>query len=250
MRGLFCGEFGTSVTTDSFFARLCSFLRYYKFQKLTNFLPRTYFYKLFLTKFFGFILNFSIIFALGFVTVYYYPVIEYRVLSLIDSKKNTVIDQAFEEKQVKMVAQKAYEPSVDRSLPEGQWVAIPKIGVNSNLQRIKNSDQALKKGVWMAPDYGEVGDLEMPVILAAHRFGFKWWWKDNYYKKNSFYYLPDLAEGDKVELIKNQKKWIYEIYQRGEGEKIEDYNADLILYTCKFLNSPIRYFLYARLIEV
>jgi hypothetical protein len=87
------------------------------------------------------------------------------------------------------------------------------------------------------------------MILAAHRFGWEWWWQSDYWKYNSFYLLPDTEPGDIVEIIDDQRKWTYEIYGGGEGDSILDYDADMILYTCKFLNSPVRHFRYARLVD-
>lgn len=103
----------------------------------------------------------------------------------------------------------------------------------------------------MAPDYGKPGDeYNLPIILAAHRFGWDWWWQTDYWKYHSFYNLPELEPGDMVEIIADQRKWIYEIYAGEQGEEITDYEANLILYTCKFLNSPLRHFRYARLINL
>ncbi len=141
-------------------------------------------------------------------------------------------------------------PPQDLNLPEGEWVIIPKIGVRTQLQATEDPDEALKTGVWMVPDYGRPGDLEKPVILAAHRFGWQWWWQSDYWKYHSFYLLPDLQPGDIVETIVDQRKYTYEIYAGEEGEEISDYQADMILYTCKYLNSPRRHFRYARLVDL
>lgn len=141
-------------------------------------------------------------------------------------------------------------PPQDPNLPEGQWVIIPKIGVRTELQATEDPDEALKTGVWMVPEYGRPGDLDKPVILAAHRFGWQWWWQTDYWKYHSFYLLPDLQPGDIVETIVDQRKYTYEIYAGEEGEEISDYQADMILYTCKHLNSPRRHFRYARLVDL
>lgn len=148
-----------------------------------------------------------------------------------------------------VVEQKKYEPAFDPTLPEGSWVRIPKIGVDTPALPTLDSNEALDTGVWMVPDFGRPGDDEQPIIMAAHRFGWKWWWQNDYWKKNSFYLLTDTQPGDRVEVVYEQRKWVYEIYAVEEGEEITDYDADLILYTCKFLNSPIRYFRYAKLVE-
>ncbi|MFZ5376213.1 MAG: hypothetical protein ACOZAN_00905 [Patescibacteria group bacterium] len=145
--------------------------------------------------------------------------------------------------------QETYLPPIDVSLPEGEWIVIPKIGVYSQLRSTQDPDEALEQGIWMAPDYGKPGDRELPMIVAGHRFGWDWWWQSDFGKKNSFNMLPSLVEGDQVEIISGQRKWVYEIYAGEEGQEITDYSADAIFYTCKHLNSPIRYFRYAKLLD-
>lgn len=140
-------------------------------------------------------------------------------------------------------------PPINPNLPVGDWLIIPKIGVRSQLQATSNYEDALATGLWRAPDFGKPGSLELPMIVAGHRYGWKWWWKDEYWKYNSFNLLPELQVGDRVEVISEQRKWTYEIYAGAEGTEITDYDADLILYTCKYLQSPLRFFRYARLVE-
>lgn len=142
-----------------------------------------------------------------------------------------------------------YTPPRDETLPDGDWLIIPRIGVRTPLRKTADPKEALDKGVWQAPDFGIPGDRTQPMILAAHRFGWKWWWQDDYWKYNSFYNLPETEPGDIVEVISDKRKWLYEIYAGEEGDEITDYAADLILYTCKYLQSPIRYFRYARIID-
>ncbi len=144
---------------------------------------------------------------------------------------------------------KNYQPPYDPTLPDGSWLVIEQIGVRTPLLTTIDPKEALTKGVWMAPDYGRPGDKGKPIILAAHRFGYKWWWQNDYWKKNSFYKLPETKAGTVIKIIDNKRQWEYEIYKAEEAEEISDYNADLILYTCKFLNSPVRYIRYARLIN-
>lgn len=86
-----------------------------------------------------------------------------------------------------------------------------------------------------------------PTILAAHRFGYLEWTQE-YRLKNAFYNLPKLKNGDMVEIIWDQHKYTYQVQDVVEGTEITDYTSDLILYTCKFLVSPTRIFVYARLI--
>ena len=144
------------------------------------------------------------------------------------------------------------EISRDVSLPEGHYLSIPKIGVDTIIWEGEsdNYDKALKKGVWRVndfatPDMASPGSGK-PVILAAHRFGYIEWTQE-YRLKNSFYKLPDLKPGDEVEIVWNQHRYKYKVTKLEEGEKITDYSSDLILYTCKYLVSPIRIFVYAKL---
>ena len=143
-----------------------------------------------------------------------------------------------------------YLPEINENLPTGDWLIIPRIGVHSELQATATAEEALETGVWWAPDFGLPGELDYPMIVAGHRYGWEWWWKTDYWTYHSFYRLPELQSGDEIKLISEQREWIYEIYASEEGEEIADYQADLILYTCKFLNSPLRYFQYARLVQL
>ncbi len=145
------------------------------------------------------------------------------------------------------------EISRDVSLPEGHYLSIPKIGVDTIIWEGEsdNYDKALKKGVWRVNDFATpdmaTPNSGKPVILAAHRFGYIDW-TQAYRLKNSFYKLPDLMPGDEVEIVWNQHRYKYQVTKLEEGEKITDYSSDLILYTCKYLVSPIRIFVYAKLI--
>ena len=150
-----------------------------------------------------------------------------------------------------LVEDKVTPPVKNSNLPTGNWLIIPRIGVRTELRVTVDPAEALKQGVWMAPGYGKPGDeYDLPIILAAHRFGWDWWWQTDYWKYHSFYNLPELEPGDLVEIIVDQRKWTYEIYAGEQGEEITDYEANLILYTCKFLDSPLRHFRYARLIDL
>ncbi len=142
-----------------------------------------------------------------------------------------------------------YQPPYDSTLPDGNWLSIPLIGLRSELQKTEDYDTALAQGIWQVPDFGDAGSTDLPMIVAGHRFGWDWWWKTDYWKYHSFYKLPELQPGDTVEVIADHRKWIYEIYAAEEGTEITDYSADLILYTCKYLNSPTRFFRYAKLVD-
>jgi sortase (surface protein transpeptidase) len=141
-------------------------------------------------------------------------------------------------------------PPQDLELPTTPKITIDSIGIQTNIleQSIENYELALKDGVWRVPNFGNPIQREKPIILVAHRFGYLSW-DQEYREQNSFFNLPNLETGDQIEVIWDQRKFVYEIYDSEEGTDITKYNADLILYTCKFLKSDVRIFKYARLIE-
>ncbi len=144
-----------------------------------------------------------------------------------------------------------YQPRFDASLPLENGIRIPSIGVDTGIQEstAEYYEEALKKGVWRVSDFGTPYTRNKPTIMAAHRFGYLAW-TNVFRRENSFFNLPKLKEGDIVEIIWRQRKYIYEIYATEEGEEISDYSADLILYTCEVLSSPVRIYKYARLLEI
>lgn len=143
-----------------------------------------------------------------------------------------------------------YQPPLDPDLPVQNRLLIPSLGVDTTIEEAptENYEDAFRKGVWRVPDFGDAFNREKPMILAAHRFGYLAW-TNQYRRENSFYNLPKLKLGDQVEVIWGQRKYLYEVYGEEEAEEITNYGADLILYTCKFLESDERIFKYGRLIE-
>ena len=144
-----------------------------------------------------------------------------------------------------------WQPAFNSSLSRNTTLKIPEIGLDTivNERTYQNYEDALKLGVWRVPDFGTPTDRSKPVILAAHRFGYLAW-TNIYRRKNSFYNLPKLKNGNLVEIIYKQRKYTYEIYGESRGDEITDYSANLILYTCETLNSNIRIFKYARLLQM
>lgn len=168
----------------------------------------------------------------------------------------TQIVRSEPDSDLEQLQQDVWQPPVSSNLPEGEWVVIPRIGVRTQLQQTEDPDEALQTGVWWVPDFGQPGDRELPMILAAHRFGFRWMWDrlltdgTSYATRNIFYDLPELEQGDLVEVIADQRRYIYRVYYGEATNRLTDYTADLILYTCKHLNSPIRHVRYAELLPV
>lgn len=136
-------------------------------------------------------------------------------------------------------------PRLDLSLPTNNGLIIEKIGVRGQIHEGDNWSEILKKGIWRAPNFGTPEDNQLPIIFAAHRFGYIAW-TNSFRTLNSFYNLPKLKAGDTIEVIWNQRKYIYTIYKEEVGTKISDYTANLILYTCELWNSPTRVFKYAK----
>ena len=148
----------------------------------------------------------------------------------------------------------------DPSLPEGQYVAIPTLGIDTAVLEASSSayEEALRRGVWRVPEFGTPDGVSpstisgqnnerLPIILAAHRFGYVNW-TQSYREKNSFYKLPELKIGESIVVTWNQHRYTYKVTKVEEGTEITDYSSDLILYTCKFLVSPIRIIVYAELV--
>lgn len=148
------------------------------------------------------------------------------------------------------VIQETKVPEKDPSLPEGQYLSIPEIGVETVIWEAPSEgyEEALKRGVWRVPEFGQPGQAGKPIILAAHRFGYLEW-TQAYRLKNSFYNLPKLVGGDQISIVYNQHRFVYRVERVAEGVKIDDYSSDLILYTCKHLVSPQRIFVYAKLVN-
>lgn len=138
-------------------------------------------------------------------------------------------------------------PPKDENLPTGNWLIIPKIGIRTEIRESIDPEESLRHGVWRETEFA-TPETSGPMILLAHRFGYLKW-SNSYRRQNSFYNLDKLEIGDTFEVIWDQRKYEYEIYAGEEGEEISDYKADIILYTCKFLNSPVRIFRYARRVE-
>jgi len=139
-------------------------------------------------------------------------------------------------------------PPIDESLPEKPYVVIESIGVYSPINTGENYIQALKNGSWIVPEFGNPINNSESIILASHRFGYSSWSRETR-DKISYYNLPETKVGDTIEIIWDQRKFEYEIYKGEENTYITDYDADLILYTCKFYNSPIRIFRYAKVVK-
>jgi sortase (surface protein transpeptidase) len=199
------------------------------------------------------IAKYMAILGIIFLLISFLPAVWFNILSGGTQK----ISQALVKPQLKDNSPKFqrknidYQPQIDSSLSFDTKLKIPSIKVDTKIHEavLDNYESALKLGVWRVSDFGSPFDRSKPTILAAHRYGYLAW--SNLYRRlNSFYNLPKLKVGDVAEIDWQQRKYVYAVYGESKGEEITDYSADLILYTCETLNSPIRIFKYARLLEI
>jgi LPXTG-site transpeptidase (sortase) family protein len=139
-------------------------------------------------------------------------------------------------------------PAYDASLPEKNTLIIPRIGVNGPLVEGTDPTKMLYKGLWRVPNFGTPLKNDLPIIIAAHRYGYIEW-SAKFRKTNSFANLPNMKTGDTFQIVWQQRAFTYKVYKMEENKSLTDYEADVILYTCKYLKSPIRIIVYARRIS-
>ncbi len=185
--------------------------------------------------------------------VTFYPNIWYSIDSNATDTDATSIQKEVEilEEKEKGDLKKEAEidlPPFNSSLPTTHTLKINNIGIDGEIHQDEKAKIGLDKGIWIVPGYGTPESNELPIIIAAHRFGYVYWTSD-FRTKSSFYNLPKLKVGDRVQLIWGQREYQYEIYKAEDDKQITDYDADLILYTCRMYNSPIRVFRYLRRIN-
>lgn len=190
----------------------------------------------------------------------YYTVVPGTSRQLATSLAQTGVESQMAVVPESMTIPEEPKPQITRdpSLPEGQYLMIPTLGIDTTVLEASSSayEEALRQGVWRVPEFATPESATLaggkgqgrPIILAAHRFGYVDW-TQTYRERNSFYKLPDVKIGESVVLTWNQHRYTYKVTKIEEGSEITDYSSDLILYTCKFLVSPIRIIVYADLVE-
>ncbi len=195
---------------------------------------------------FGIILIF---FAFSIIAITFYPQIWYSVSdTATETEAATIQEQLTEIEEYEQEETKEPEttlPTLDTSLPKENILRIATIGVDSEISQEQNADKGLEEGIWIVPDFGTPEINDLPIIIAAHRFGYVYWSSD-FREKSSFYNLPKLKVGDRVQIIWGQRSYEYEVYKAEDNTQITDYEADLILYTCRMYNSPVRVFRYLK----
>lgn len=178
-----------------------------------------------------------------------YPYIFYQVndQALTNEQNNvsTFAEVLHNDRPAQRVEDTNTLPPIDTSLTKTNTLLIPSIKVIGQIHENSSSKKGLNLGVWKVPEWGTPLSNQSPIILAAHRFGYLTW-SNKFREQNSFYNLPKTKVGDRIEIIWNQRRFIYKIYKTQEDVKIADYKANLILYTCKTYNSDIRVFRYAK----
>lgn len=181
----------------------------------------------------------------------YLPALWYTITKPAKDISQILVQNVAEPEKGFNIIDKTYQPRFDPKITKESRLIIPSLGVNTAIQEATadNFEDALRKGPWRVSDFGTPSDRSAPTILAAHRYGYLVW-SNTFRRKNSFYNLPKLKVGDTVEIYWKQRRYIYEVYGEDKGDKIKDYSADLILYTCEALNSQERIFAYGRLLEV
>lgn len=194
---------------------------------------------------FGIVLIF---FAFSIIAITFYPQIWYSLSKTATEIEATTIQEQLTEIEEYEPEEESKKPEitlppVDTSLPKENLLRIATIGVDSEISQEQDPDKGLDKGIWMVPDFGTPEINDLPIIIAAHRFGYVYWSSD-FRQKSSFYNLPKLKVGDRVQIIWNQRSYEFEVYKAEDNTQITDYEADLILYTCRMYNSPVRVFRY------
>lgn len=197
---------------------------------------------------------FFIILSLILIFIPIFPYIWYRInpdatQQEIELLKEDVIEEIniLEPKEDILNTEKEI-PGIDPNLPQGYYINIESINVLSPISSDPNYDEALRKGSWMVPEYGTPERDDLPIIIAAHRFGYQYWGKEER-ELISFYNLPKTNTEEYIDIYWDQRKYTYQIYKAEESTYISEYEADLILYTCKYFNSPVRIFRYANLVD-
>ncbi len=193
-----------------------------------------------------------LIVSLGLIATPSLPYIWYRLSSQETTKETESITEPTtgeDENSFAGIIEDASEgeeselPEYDPTLSYFNTLTISGIGVDGVIHESEDPQSSLEDGIWRVYDFGTPADSNT-TILAAHRFGYITW-TNEFRTQNTFYYLPKTKVGDKIEIVWSQRKYEYEITKAEEGTVIKDYDVDLIIYTCKLFNTPVRIFRYA-----
>ncbi|KUK67150.1 MAG: Uncharacterized protein XD87_0300, partial [candidate division WS6 bacterium 36_33] len=155
---------------------------------------------------FGIVLIF---FAFSIIAITFYPQLWYSLSkTATETEAATIQEQLIEieeyEPEEEGKEPKITLPPLDTSLPKENLLRIASIGVDSEISQEQDPDKGLDEGIWMVPNFGTPEINDLPIIIAAHRFGYVYWSSD-FRQKSSFYNLPKLKVGDRVQIIWNQR---------------------------------------------
>ena len=217
---------------------------------------------------FDFLLNFMITAAVLVVAVYYVPgwvekvknqgkVLGEQVLlesgELVDSSEASaelmVLPDVSDDESM------AYKvkPRYDLSLPEGRWIVSEKadiaapIETNDDINNKAEVTAMLDRGIYMYPQYSNIGWKGKKVVLAGHHFNMN---VSEERARGTFQNLERLEVGDRVAIINDYKMWTYEVYKVEQSTEITEENPDLLMYSCIYWwDSKLRLFVYAKIVE-
>ena len=133
----------------------------------------------------------------------FYPSIWYSIDdSATDNDANSIqkeieiLEEKEKEDIKKGVEMEDNQPPINPLLTTTPTLKINNIGVDGEIHQGENAKAGLNKGIWIVPGYGTPDNNELPIIIAAHRFGYAHW-SSEFRTKSSFYNLPKLRVGDR-----------------------------------------------------
>lgn len=131
----------------------------------------------------------------------------------------------------------------------GYRVRIPSQGLDTLIYECTTSECGLlKNAAWRIPEFGTPEDEDIITVIAAHRWG-----PDNFSTekriKELFYSFDKVQQGELIEIDWAGKTYKYQVTFKEENTVITRDEDDLILFTCKYYDSPIRIVVYAKLIQ-
>lgn len=125
----------------------------------------------------------------------------------------------------------------------GANIQIAGFPLYATIHESTNQEAALAQGVWRDPKYGTPDNNDIPIVLAAHRWGentFSW----DYRNRNLFTQFDQIKGGEIVSINWNNKVYKYQINKIETSDHVTK-TDDLIMYTCIDYYSSERIIVYA-----
>ena len=145
------------------------------------------------------------------------------------------------------------KPTYDLSYPEGRWFISQEagifapIGTNASVENAAEVNAILDQGVYLYPEYSNIGWSGETTVLAGHHFNMA---VTPERAAQTFQNLEQLKVGDIVQIVDDYKVWNYEIYKIEQATEITEDKPDLLAYSCIYWwDSKLRLFVYGRVIE-